>query len=248
MNDKKIRRPPSRSDNDLRSTEIQLDFQRNVLGSVLINTGHTRVLCATSVEDRRPPWMRDKPGGWVTAEYSMLPGSGSERISRRRPNSRGTEIQRLIGRSLRSVVDLDRLPGLTLTVDCDVIDADGGTRTASITGAWIALYLACQRLLAAGRIEEMPILGQLAAVSVGIVDDRLLLDLDYGEDSSAQVDMNIVGSGAGHLIEVQGTAEGRPFSREQMNGLIELGLSGIQELLAAQRAALDIPDGSFSMI
>lgn len=192
--------------------------------------------------------MRDQPGGWVTGEYAMLPGSGSERVSRQRPNSRGTEIQRLIGRSLRSIIDLDGLPGLTVTVDCDVIDADGGTRTASITGAWIALYLTCRRLLESGRIDEMPILGQLAAVSVGIVDDRLLLDLDYEEDKTAQVDMNIVGSGAGNLIEVQGTAEGRPFSRAQMSGLIELGLSGISDLMAAQRKALDLPTDAFKTI
>ena len=184
----------------------------------------------------------------MTGEYSMLPGSGAERVSRRRPNSRGTEIQRLIGRSLRSIIDLDRLPGLTVTVDCDVIDADGGTRTASITGAWIALYLSCRRLIESGRIDEMPILGQLAAVSVGIVDDRLLVDLDYEEDKTAQVDMNIVGSGAGNLIEVQGTAEGRPFSRTQMSGLIELGLSGIGELLVAQREALDLPAAAFADI
>ncbi|MCA9563099.1 MAG: ribonuclease PH, partial [Myxococcales bacterium] len=208
--------------------------------SALISTGNTRVLCSVSLDRRTPPWMKDGDGGWVTAEYAMMPGSSNSRISRRLPNSRGTEIQRLIGRSLRSVVDLKALEGVTLTVDCDVIDADGGTRTASITGAWVALFSACQRLLADGTLAEDPIKGQVAAVSVGVVDDKVLLDLDYPEDSSAQVDFNVVGSGHGGLVEVQGTAGGVPFSRGQMDAMLDLSLAGISQLLEQQRAALGL--------
>lgn len=182
----------------------------------------------------------------MTAEYSMLPGSSQDRISRRRPNSRGTEIQRLIGRSLRSVVALERLPEVTITVDCDVIDADGGTRTASITGAWVALYLACERLIKEGLIESQPIIGQVAAVSVGIVQGECLLDLDYPEDSDAQVDMNVVGSGSGGLVEVQGTAEGRPFNTEQMTTMLSFAQSGISELIGAQCKALGISRDVFA--
>jgi ribonuclease PH len=183
--------------------------------------------------------MRDKKNerGWVTAEYGMLPGSGGKRI-RRGQNSRATEIQRLIGRALRAVTDLSALPGRTITLDCDVIDADGGTRTASITGAWIALHRACAELVEAGVLEQMPITGQIAAISVGIVDAHVLLDLDYPEDSNAEVDMNIVATADGRLIEVQGTAEGKPFSREQMDKMLDYAMGGIAELVTAQRAAL----------
>jgi len=246
MNKKITRRPEDRVAQQLRPTHFELNAQRSAAGSVIISTGHTKVLCAASIEYRRPGWMRNKEGGWVTAEYSMLPGSSPDRISRRRPNSRGTEIQRLIGRSLRSVVDLERLPEVTITVDCDVIDADGGTRTASITGAWVAFYLACQRLIKEGHIESQPIVGQVAAVSVGIVEGECLLDLDYPEDRDAQVDMNVVGSAGGGLVEVQGTAEGRPFTGDQMTTMLAFAQSGISELVDAQCAALGISRDVFA--
>lgn len=239
-------RSSDRPNDIIRPTQIELDVQRNAAASVIISTGHTRVLCAASLEEQVPRWMRDSAGGWVTAEYSMLPGSGSDRVSRRRPNSRATEIQRLIGRSLRSAIDLKRLPPVTITLDCDVIDADGGTRTASITGAWVALYLVCERLVERGSIESNPLVAQVAATSVGVVYDQLLLDLNYTEDRDAQVDMNVVGSAAGRLIEVQGTAEGLPFSRQQLNGMLDLAQAGIGDLARAQRQALGLPDGAFS--
>ena len=225
----------------LRPTEFELGIQRQAAGSVLISTGATRVICAASVESSVPPWMRNRAEeqGWVTAEYGMLPGSGDSRI-RRKQSARSTEIQRLIGRSLRAVVDLGKLPGHTIHLDCDVLDADGGTRTASITGAWVALHLACQKLVASGAISEMPISGQLAAVSVGVVGATPLLDLDYSEASPAEVDMNVVGDAKSRIIEVQGTAEGEPFSRAQLDRLLDLAQKGINELQASQRAILGL--------
>ena len=232
------RRPEGRTPDKIRPLTIETGFQRNAPGSVLIATGNTRVLCAASVEDRVPGWMRGEGRGWVTAEYAMLPGSGDSRI-RRGPNSRGTEIQRLIGRSLRGVVDLKALDGYTITVDCDVLDADGGTRTAAVTGGWVALFLACRALMARKKLKRDPIRGQIAAVSVGIVKGVPLLDLDYLEDSSADVDMNVVATADGKLIEIQGTAEGEPFDRAGLNKLLDLAEVGIATLAAAQRAALD---------
>ena len=218
---------------------MELGFQRNAAGSVLIGTGRTRVLCSATVEARVPPWMKDRSRqqGWVTAEYSMLPGSGDSRV-RRGPNSRATEIQRLIARSLRGAVDLKALAGLTITVDCDVVDADGGTRTAAITGGWVALKRACDTLLAEGRVKRQPVISQVAAVSVGMIDGVALLDLDYPEDSSADVDMNVVARADGALIEVQGTAEGEPFDRTQMNAMLDLAQAGIARLAEAQLEAL----------
>jgi len=231
------RRPEGRAVDALRPIEIATGMQRGPYGSVLISTGQTRVICAASVDRRVPPWMKDQNRGWVTAEYGMMPGSSNSRI-RRGTNSRATEIQRLIGRSLRGVVDLDALAGFTITLDCDVLDADGGTRTASITGAWVALQLACRRLLSEGSITKNPVTGQLAAVSVGIVDGVPLLDLDYPEDSNAGVDMNVVGTAEGTLIEVQGTAEGAPFNRAELDRMLDLAQHGISQLTQAQNQAL----------
>jgi len=231
------RRPADRTPDTPRPISIELDAQRNAKGSVIISTGGTRVLCAASVDDRVPPWMVESGKGWVTAEYRMLPGSSSQRISRGK-NSRATEIQRLIGRSLRAVVDMQALAGFTITVDCDVLDADGGTRTASITGAWVALWLACDRLVRENRLNSNPVKQHLAATSVGVVDGTPLLDLDYPEDSAADVDMNVVGTDDGRLVEVQGTAEGEPFTREELDALLSLAQKGIEELVAAQRKAI----------
>jgi ribonuclease PH len=233
------RRPTGRGHAELRPVHIELGIQRNALGSALISTGHTRVICAASVESKVPAWLKGQERGWVTAEYGMLPGSGSERIARRQ-SGRATEIQRLIGRSLRSVVDLAVLAGYTVTIDCDVLDADGGTRTAAITGAWVALHQATTHLLESGRIERRAITGQVAAVSAGLIADALLLDLDYLEDQNADVDLNVVATAAGDLVEVQGTAEGRAFSRQQLDGLLDLAQAGIAQLVRAQRAALGL--------
>lgn len=232
------RRPQGRGSDELRPVQAELNIQKNALGSVLFSTGNTRVICAASVEDRVPRWLSDSGRGWVTAEYGMLPGSGDKRISRRE-SSRGIEIRRLIGRSLRSVVDLSMLDGFTITLDCDVLDADGGTRTASITGAWIALALACERMVEAGQLLKSPVVGQLAAVSVGLVKGAPLLDLDYLEDTNADVDMNIVGLTDGRLVEVQGTAEGSPFNRDQLGTLLDMAQTGLSQLFEEQRKALE---------
>jgi len=231
------RRPPERNEQTGRPVSIEVGAQRYATGSVIISTGGTRVLCAASVEERVPPWLVGKKSGWVTAEYRMLPGSSPHRVARGK-NSRATEIQRLIGRSLRGTVDLKLLNGFTVTVDCDVLDADGGTRTASITGAWIALWLACDTLLKDGRLKTMPVTGHVAAVSVGLVDGAALLDLDYIEDSAADVDMNVVGTDDGRLVEVQGTAEGTPFDRAQMDRLLDYAQAGIAQLVTLQKQAI----------
>jgi len=211
-------------------------------GSALIEMGNTKVICTASVEDRVPPFLRNKGQGWVTAEYSMLPRATTQRTPRETgrggPSGRTHEIQRLIGRSLRAIVDMKRIGERTITLDCDVIQADGGTRTAAITGAYVALELACRRLLQTGQIKRSPMLDQVAAVSVGIVGGRPLLDLKYDEDSGAEVDMNVVCTGDGRFIEVQGTAEGKPFSRIEMDQLLGLAGEGIQKLLILQKEAL----------
>ncbi len=231
------RRPLDRPNDALRPVLIETGVQRNATGSVMISTGNTRVLCAAMVEDRVPGWMRGQAGGWVTAEYAMLPGSGDTRI-RRGPSGRGTEIQRLIGRSLRGAVNLKVLDGLTIHIDCDVIDADGGTRTASITGGWIALALACRHLRETKLIRKDPIVRQIAAISVGIVGGTPMLDLDYPEDSTADTDMNVVGTATGGLIEVQGTAEGAPFDRAELGQLMDLAQKGLKDLADHQNRAL----------
>jgi len=207
-------------------------------GSVLIEMGRTRVLCTVSFDEDVPPWMRDSGEGWVTAEYSMLPGSSPERVRRSSiQGGRTKEIQRLIGRSLRAVVDMKAMGALTARIDCDVLQADGGTRTASITGAWVALSDAFDARVAEGKLAASPITDHVAAVSVGIVGDEPLLDLDYGEDVSAEVDCNVVLTGGGRLIELQATAEGEPFDREQLDRLLDLAHTGIEQLVVAQAAS-----------
>jgi ribonuclease PH len=228
----------------LRPVSIQPHFVNAPAGSALIEMGQTRVLCAVSVEDGVPRWMREQgvTGGWITAEYSMLPYCTSPRkareISRGKVEGRTQEIQRLIGRALRAVTDLDKLGDRTLWIDCDVLQADGGTRTAAITGAYVALMLAIQKLLAFGRITENPVHSAVAAISVGIVDDVALLDLCYEEDSKAAVDLNAVMTADGQLVEVQGTGEDRPFTKEQLSEMLQLAEQGIAELLALQKKAL----------
>ncbi|MEZ4414593.1 MAG: ribonuclease PH [Gemmatimonadota bacterium] len=224
----------------LRTTAVELDAAPVAEGSCLYAAGNTRVLCTASVEDGVPQWRERSGAGWVTAEYSMLPRSTHRRTSRERtgPKGRTQEIQRLIGRSLRAVVDLSALGPRTVIVDCDVLQADGGTRTASITGGYIALARACQRLVREGQIARSPLQDAVAAVSVGLVRGEPVLDLDYALDSSADVDMNVVATGSGGLVEVQGTAEGAPFSRGELDDLIDLALGGIEQLLALQREVL----------
>jgi len=227
---------------DLRPVEIMPGFTRHAAGSVLIEMGATRVICTASVEDNVPQFLRNSGRGWVTAEYGMLPGSSRPRIqrdaSRGRPDGRTQEIQRLIGRSLRAVTDMSTFGERTIWVDCDVIQADGGTRTASITGAYVALALAFRGLEKIGVVAGSPFTGSVAAVSVGIVNGQAMLDLCYEEDSKAEVDMNFVMTGAGQYIEVQGTAESKPFSKRDLDRLAELAHSGIERLTRLQREAL----------
>jgi ribonuclease PH len=236
------RRPDGRAADSLRPVRIQPGALKFAEGSVLIEVGDTRILIAASVENRVPPFLKDKGRGWVTAEYSMLPRAthtrSSREVSQGRPSGRTAEIQRLIGRSLRAVIDTTKMPDRTLTLDCDVIQADGGTRTAAITGAYVAASLALARLLMTGDISEWPLTDQLAAVSVGLVGGVPLLDLEYVEDQVAEVDMNVVATAAGSLVEVQGTGEKRSFSREEMDALLDLGFKGIRELAQAQEAVL----------
>jgi ribonuclease PH len=234
------RRADGRAPNQLRPVKIVTDYLKFAEGSVLIRVGETRVICAATIEDRVPGWLRGKGTGWVTAEYSMLPRAGTERSQREastgRIGGRTHEIQRLIGRALRGVVDLSRLGERTITLDCDVIQADGGTRTASITGAYVALARAMNRY-GMGHL----LTGQVAAVSVGIGAGTPLLDLDYAEDSSAEVDFNIVMTDAERFVEVQGTAEHRAFDRAQMNLMIDLAAAGNRQLFELQRSAIAAP-------
>ena len=228
----------------LRPVRILPDFTQMAAGSVLIECGRTQVLCTASVEDGAPPFLRGSGRGWLTAEYAMLPGSTPKRKPRDgvKKDGRGTEIQRLIGRSLRACMDFSRLGERTITVDCDVLQADGGTRTASITGGFVAVCLAVNRLIQQGALFDSPIVRQIAAVSVGIVEDELTLDLDYARDSRAQVDMNVImardARGEMQFVEVQGTGEGRPFAKEELDGLLALAQGGIETLMGEQRAAL----------
>ena len=235
-------RPSKRDNNELRPIRIERHYTMHAEGSVLISCGNTKVLCNASVEDRVPPWLRGKGQGWVTAEYGMLPRStntrNSREASRGKQGGRTLEIQRLIGRSLRAIVDLSALGERVITVDCDVIQADGGTRTAAITGAYVALYDAVESLLKNNIIKKNPLHGSVAAVSVGIYNQQPVLDLDYPEDSQAETDMNVVMNDGGHFIEVQGTAEGHAFRRDELNQLLDLAETGIQQLLHAQQQAL----------
>lgn len=231
-------RPNNRQNNEMRSVKITPGFVKNPDGSVLIQTGNTMVLCSAMVEEKVPPFLKGTGSGWVTAEYSLLPASTESRTQREaskgKITGRTSEIQRLIGRALRAVVDLKALGERTIWIDCDVIQADGGTRTASITGAFVALCLALQKLEEKGVITEIPIKDYVAATSVGIVDGAVVLDLEYVEDSQADVDMNVVMTGSGEFVEIQGTAEGKPFSRDQLNELLLLAEKGINELFVLQ--------------
>jgi ribonuclease PH len=235
-------RSGARAANALRPLRIQRGYTRHAEGSVLIAFGHTQVLCTASVEDKVPPHKRGSGQGWVTAEYGMLPRATHTRSDREaakgKQSGRTQEIQRLIGRSLRAVFDLARLGERTITLDCDVLQADGGTRTAAITGAFVAAHDAVSGLLAAGKLAASPIRDHVAAVSVGIVQGLPLLDLEYVEDAACDTDMNVVMTGAGHFVEVQGTAEGAAFTRVEMDALLGLATSGIAQLVAAQREAL----------
>ena len=228
-------RTDGRLPDENRKVSVEPDYVNTCAGSCLISVGDTRVLCAASVEKRVPPHKRDSGEGWVTAEYAMLPGSSPWRVDRKRARAgRSQEIQRLIGRSMRSVVDLSKIEGLTIYIDCDVIQADGGTRCAAITGGYVALARAVNALLAEERIGESPIREAVAAVSVGVVGGVPMLDLDYSEDSVADVDMNVVMTGGGRFVELQGTAEQTPFRKSDLNRMVALAEKGVRELLEIQ--------------
>ena len=235
-------RPSGRAPDQMRVIAIEPGFTIHAEGSVLVSFGNTRVLVTASVEERVPPFLRGKGQGWVTAEYGMLPRSTHTRTAREaakgKQSGRTQEIQRLIGRSLRAVVDLVALGERQITLDCDVLQADGGTRCASITGAWIALHDACAKLVASGKLAASPIRDQVAAISVGIHQGQAVLDLDYPEDSACDTDMNVIMTGSGGIVEIQGTAEGDPFTRSQMNELVDLAENGIRQLLARQKDAV----------
>jgi ribonuclease PH len=236
------KRSDGREPDQLRPVRITTDYLLTAEGSVLIEVGNTRVLCAATVEDTVPPFLRNSGRGWVTAEYSMLPRATATRtareVTRGRQSGRTLEIQRLIGRALRTVVALDALGDRTIIVDCDVIQADGGTRTASITGAWVAMARAIEKLASHGALKKSPLVDVVAATSVGVVNGRALLDLNYEEDSKADVDMNVVLTGAGKFVELQATGEKTAFDDAQLAAMIELGRAGIDQLIEIQRAAL----------
>jgi ribonuclease PH len=237
-----VARPGGRSHDELRPVRFTPGYVRNAFASVLVEFGGTRVLCATSVEEDVPRWMAGRGTGWVTAEYDMLPAATGER--RRRDSRKGKldgrtiEISRLIGRSLRAVVDFEALGERMVTVDCDVLDADGGTRCAAITGGYVALQMACQRLVEEGLIEQSPLVDSVAAVSIGMLGGSVRLDLEYVEDSTADVDMNLVATGSGQLVEVQSSAEGATFSRTELDAMLDTGLAGCDRIRELQQAAL----------
>ncbi len=235
-----MQRTDGRQPNELRPISIQVGAAPYAEGSALISFGNTRVLCAASVEESVPGWLRGRGRGWVTAEYALLPRSTHTRNRRERsgPGGRTQEIQRLIGRALRAAVDLEVLGERLITIDCDVLQADGGTRTAAITGGWVALAQAIKHLRTAGTLTGDPLVRGIAAVSVGIVEDALLLDLNYAEDSTAEMDCNLVLTDTSAIVEIQGTAEGKPVPRERMDALIDMASDGIRQLLVVQRAAL----------
>ncbi len=235
-------RPSGRAVDEIRSVVFTPDFTRHAEGSVLAEFGDTRVLCTASVEDRVPPWMRGKGSGWVTGEYGMLPRathtrSGREAV-RGKQGGRTLEISRLIGRSLRAITNMDALGERTVTLDCDVIQADGGTRTAAISGAYVALALALDRMVAARKLKKHPLFGRVAAISVGIYRGEPVLDLDYAEDSEAETDMNVVMNDAGRYIEIQGTAEGHAFAEDELGGMLSLARLGVQHVVEKQAEAL----------
>lgn len=240
MSDPSQSRADGRCRNALRPFSVNWDPMGFALSSVTVRTGRTTVLCSICVDESVPRWRRGEGLGWLSAEYRLLPGSTPQRQGRElmKLSGRTQEIQRLIGRSLRAAVDMAQLGERTLLIDCDVIQADAGTRTAAITGAWLALHRACSRLVSQGTLECSPLQSQVAAVSVGLVEGHALLDLDYSEDSRAEVDLNVVQADDGRLLEVQGTAEGAPFSRAQLDALLDLAEPGLQQLMEAQRQAL----------
>lgn len=235
-------RPNDRKNDEMREVKISPGFIKHPNGSVLIEAGDTRVLCSAMIEDKVPSFLKGTGSGWITAEYSLLPSSTGTRTPREaargKVTGRTSEIQRLIGRSLRAVVDLTKLGERTIWIDCDVIQADGGTRTASITGSFIALGLALQKMKAEGILESIPLNDYVAAISVGILDGVPILDLEYVEDSQADVDMNVVMTGKGKFVEIQGTAENEPFDRNQLDALLQLAEKGIQELITLQKSVL----------
>ncbi len=235
-------RPSGRANDEMRSVKFTRNYTMHAEGSVLVEFGNTKVLCTASVDERTPPWLRGQGKGWVTAEYGMLPRSTNSRMGREaargKQSGRTQEIQRLIGRSLRAVVNLEALGERQIIIDCDVIQADGGTRTASISGAYIALCDAMQSLLDANKVKTEPLIGQLASVSVGIYNGEPVLDLDYAEDSNAETDMNVVMNNAGHFIEVQGTAEGHAYTRKEMDAMLDLAEKGISEIIQIQDQVL----------
>lgn len=244
-------RPGNRGSREIRNVKVTKDFIDTAEGSVLIELGKTRVICTASIEDKVPLFLKDRDQGWVTAEYSMLPRATSTRTLREstagKISGRTHEIQRLIGRSLRSVVDLDLIGQRTFWIDCDVIQADGGTRTAAITGAYLCLSAAINHAIRSGLIEKNPVKDYLAAISVGIVKGEILLDLCYEEDSAADVDMNIVMTGSGDMVEIQGTAEGTPFSPKRLEEMITLARDGIGRLIAIQKEILSTLTGSITI-
>ena len=233
-----------RAHDALREIAFEMGFQHNAGGSCLVQFGQTRVLCAATCEEAVPPFLLDKGTGWLTAEYNMLPGSTLSRKRRpgAKPDGRSVEIQRLIGRSLRAVVDFQTLGPRTIHIDCDVIDADGGTRTAAITGAWCAAYMLCQSLVHKGVLSAVPIKAQVAAVSCGVVDNEVLLDLCYAEDSRAQVDLNLVRTSSGDIVEIQGTGEGRAFTQGELMAMLQMAGQGIDCLMQMQMNAVGAND------
>lgn len=237
-------RANGRAANQMRPVSLEREVMKNALGSCMVEFGDTKVLCAATIEEGLPGWRKASRCGWVTAEYAMLPASTNRRTRRETGQRKGRsmEIERLIGRSLRTVVNLKALGEYTVTVDCDVIQADGGTRTASVTGAWVALHDVLMAWVDAGKLPRLPLTGQVAAVSMGLVDGNELLDLDYSEDSNAEVDMNLVATDAGDIIEIQGTGERTPFGRDRLNRLIDLGELGIAELTRLQNEVTGFRD------
>lgn len=237
-------RPSQRANHQLRQVEFIRHYTKHAEGSVLVKFGDTHVLCTASVDEKVPPFLRGKGQGWVTAEYGMLPRSTGSRMDREaakgKQSGRTQEIQRLIGRSLRAIIDLEKLGERTVQIDCDVIQADGGTRTAAITGAYVALHDAVSHLLKQGLITASPLRDSVAAISVGVFQGMPVLDLDYIEDSGCDTDMNVVMTGRGGFVEIQGTAEGEPFQRDAMNAMLDLAAAGIAELQAKQKAVLEL--------
>lgn len=244
MDHMEIVRASGRAADQMRTVRLERDVLKHALGSCVVEFGDTKVLCAATIEDGLPAWRRASRCGWVTAEYAMLPASTNRRTNREvgKRKGRSMEIERLIGRSLRTVVNLRALGEYTVTVDCDVIQADGGTRTASITGAWVAMHDALMAWVEAGKIARLPITGQVAAVSMGVVDGCELLDLDYSEDSNAEIDMNLVATDSGEIVELQGTGERTPFDRQRLNRLLDLGDAGIAKLVVLQNEVTGFRD------